>query len=152
MEISKYYKYTYILEETLKRQNKKNINPADINLITFVKNEKTKKWQMMFQVKHSQKTAKIKNLIHLGATILGNSRVIFYTLIYTLYKYLNPSMSENCYIDTDSMFWALGDRDLKNCVKPGLLNEFKIATKDMFVDPNSKITQDGKLKLEGVYN
>ena len=106
---------------------------------------------MVFQAKHDQKDAAIKNLAHLGATILGNSRAIFYYQIFTLLKYLEPSMAENCYIDTDSMNWALGDPDLKKCVKPDLLHEFEIKTKDMFVDPNSKQTQAGKLKLEGFY-
>ena len=83
---------------------------------------------MIFQAKHDQKDAAIYNLAHVGAMILGHSRSIFYHQIYTFYKFLDPSMAENCYIDTDSMMWALADTNLRNCVKPNLLSEFDNTT------------------------
>ena len=152
MEIIKYFKYTYVTDKSI-NNNKNKFKNVDLNFITVIptKNKKKRKYAMIFQAKHDQKDAAIKNLAHLGATILGNSRAIFYYQIFTLLKYLNPSMAQNCYIDTDSMFWALGNSDLKKCVLPNLLDEFEIKTKNMFVDPNSKQTQAGKLKLEGFY-
>ena len=152
MEICKYFRYTYVSDTSLKKNSMQKA--CDVNLITIIpkKNKKNKKeFSMIFQAKYDQKNAKIKNLIQLGAMILGHSRVIFYRQLYTLYKYLEPSMAENCYIDTDSMMWALGDSNLKNCVKKNLLSEFENKTKDMFVNPDAKVTQAGRLKLEGFF-
>ena len=106
---------------------------------------------MVFQAKHDQKEKQIENLAHVGAMILGHSRAIIYYQIFIFYKYIKPSMGENLYIDTDSMMWALGDIDFKNCIKPELLSEFEKVTADMFVDPEAEKTQAGKLKLEGFY-
>ena len=105
----------------------------------------------MYLLKYKQTTAKISNLLQIGATILGYSRVIFYTQIYHLLNLLDSRKAELCYCDTDSIMLFLSSANLRECVKDGRLEEFEQIHHEIFVDPLSKVTQCGRLKLEGFF-
>ena len=147
-EQNKYHKYTYALGENLKE--KSMVNAMNINLISAVPS-KNDKYSLMYILKYKQTTAKISNLLQVGATILGFSRVIFYSQIYDLLTLLDTRKAELCYCDTDSMMLFLASPDLRECVKKGKLSEFEKIHSNIFVDPMSKITQAGRLKLEGYH-
>ena len=133
---------------------KKNLTKSsDINIVGIVpKSKKPNEYTLLYQCKYQQKKAKINNLLQLGAMILGHSRVNFYSQIITLYDYFDDKMAENCYIDTDSMMWALADKNIINCIKPHLREEFtSVVYNKLFADTKSKRHQAGKLKIEGYY-
>ena len=102
-------------------------------------------------LKYPQKNCQIKNLLQVGATILGYSRVIFFNHLYNFLSLLDSRKSELCYIDTDSCFFFVADEDIKKCVKEGEEKEFLQTSKEMFVDTQSTVTQAGRLKLEGYF-
>ena len=147
MEKSKYHTYTYATEEHLKK------NPPEkaisVNLISAIPSKKSS--YLYYHVKWPQNTARITNLLQVGATILGYSRTIFYNQIYTLLSLMDSKKVELCYIDTDSMALLVSSPELKNCVKPGMEEIFEKETESMFVDPHSKKTQAGRLKIEGYF-
>ena len=152
MEICKYYKYTYVNESNLGRQHVKKA--SDINIINIIpKRKNPNEYSLLYQCKYKQTNAKINNLLQLGAMILGHSRVSFYEQIQTLYEYFDDKMAENCYIDTDSMMWALASENILDCIKPNLKNDFtERVAKNLFADTKSKKHQAGKLKIEGYYS
>ena len=149
MEKSRYHKFTYAYDESLKRCPPTNAN--SINLLSAVKREDSKV-SFLYHLKYSLSNSLIRNLLQVGAMILGYSRVIFYTKILTLLKLLDPKKAELCYLDTDSVMFFLASSNLKLCVKKGQEAEFENLSKSqLFVDPTSKFTQAGLMKMEGYY-
>lgn len=149
MEQNKYFYHSYSLNKSLRRKGRVN-RAININLIGAV-TDKNNNYSLMYMLKHPQTTCQIKNLLHVGATILGYSRVIFFNHLYNLLSLLDSRKSELCYIDTDSCFFYVAHSDIKKCVKSGKEEEFSEISKDMFVDPLAKKTQAGKLKMEGYF-
>ena len=145
---NKYHKYTYALGENLKE--KSIVNAMNISLISAVPS-KNQNFSLMYLLKYKQTTAKINNLLQIGATILGYSRAIFYSQIYNLLNLLDSRKAELCYCDTDSIMLFLSSANLRECVKEGRLDEFEQIHREIFVDPRSDVTQAGRLKLEGFY-
>ena len=147
MEKNKYHTYTYATESHLRK------NPPEkatsVNLISAIPTKKSS--YLYYHVKWLQSTAKITNLLQVGATILGYSRTIFYNQIYTILSLLDSKKAELCYIDTDSMALLVSSPQLRDCVKPGKEDIFDKQTKSMFINPHSEKTQAGRLKLEGYY-
>ena len=148
MEQNKYHKFTYALGENLRE--KSIIKATNICLITAIPSEKNK-ISLMYLLKYLQSDKKISNLLQVGATILGFSRVIFYSQIYSLLSTLDSRKAELCYCDTDSMMLFLSSPNLNECVKKEKSGEFKEISNQIFVDPTSTVTQAGRLKLEGFY-
>ena len=149
MEMPNYFKYTYALEENLRHHHK--IDQSKINLLSVVKAKKSGKPSFLYQLKYKLTDSLISNTLQVGATILGNSRVIFYDHIYKLLSFLDPRKAELCYMDTDSVFFFVSHDELDKCVKEDQIHDFKVECEKMFVDPNSPHSQASKLKMEGYY-
>lgn len=148
MEQNRYHKFTYALGEHLRE--KSIVNATNICLITAVPS-KNNNYSLMYMLKYKQSKKRISNLLQVGATILGLSRVIFYSQIYALLDLLDSRKAELCYCDTDSMMLYISSSNLKECVREGKLDEFEKISSQIFVDPTSKETQAGRLKLEGFF-
>ena len=146
MEKCKYHRYTYALDKNLHK--KSLLSAVNINLIGAIPNCQDK-YNLLYLLKYSQNKVKISNLLHVGACILGNSRVIFYNHLYKLLKVLDSRKAELCYIDTDSCFFYLASPNLIDCVKQNEIENFNEISKHIFEDTTSKDAQCGKLKLEG---
>ena len=148
MEKSRYHKFTYAYEESLKKMPP--THATSINLLSAVK-QKNAKVSFLYHVKFPLKDTNIRNLLQVGAMILGYSRVIFYNQILTLLQLLDSKKAELCYLDTDSVMFFLAGANLKDCVKPGKELDFEKAASKLFVNPTSKFTQAGLMKMEGYY-
>ena len=153
MEQNKFNKHTYAKDKSIRK--KTVLKSDDIKLIGCF-NERTKKqkkdkYSFLYMIKYPQKNCQIKNLLQVGATILGYSRVIFFDHLFNFLSLLDSRKSELCYIDTDSCFFFVADEDIKKCVKEGMENDFIKLSKNMFVDTQSNVTQAGKLKMEGYF-
>ena len=148
MEQNRYHRFTYALGDHLRE--KSIVNATNICLITAVPS-KNNAFSLMYMLKYKQSKKRISNLLQVGATILGMSRVIFYSQIYALLNLLDSRKAEFCYCDTDSMMLYISSSDLKECVKEGKLEEFEKISDRIFVNPTSKETQAGRLKLEGFF-
>ena len=122
MEMPNYFKYTYALEENLRHHHK--IDQSKINLLSVVKAKKSGKPSFLYQLKYKLTDSLISNTLQVGATILGNSRVIFYDHIYKLLSFLNPRKAELCYMDTDSVFFFVSHDELDKCVKEDQIHDF----------------------------
>ena len=149
VEISNYFKFTYALEDSIRRYPK--VDQTKINLLSIVKDQKSGKQSFLYQLKYQLSDHMISNTLQVGATILGNSRVIFYDHIYKLLTFLDPRKAELCYLDTDSVFFFIAHEDLNKCLKHDQINNFKTQYDKIFVDPNSPYSQASKLKMEGYY-
>ena len=86
-------------------------------------------------------------LIAIGASILGNSKVILLENASFLLRYLDPRLGEACYFDTDSIFLALHHVNLEDNVCTNLKPEFMVE-KDNFIDSITRLS--GFLVLEKV--
>ena len=82
-----------------------------------------------------------------GATILGGSKVLLLEAIGFLVRYLDPSLAELVYVDTDSVFLALHAPELENNVSPKLRNQF-VALLPQFVNTRDCNLLSGYLLLE----
>ena len=148
MEQCKYHKFTYALEDSLKKRSR--VTPTDISLVSAV-NTKKGDFSLMYLLKYPQPNKQIENLLQVGATILGFSRVIFYFQIYSLLNVLDSKKAQLLYLDTDSLMLFVASPKLTDCVKEGKSEEFEELSQIIFADPTSEITQAGKLKCEGFY-
>ena len=149
MEKCRYHKFTYAYEESLKTCPP--TNASSINLLSAVKRNDSKV-SFLYHLKYPLSNSSIRNLLQVGAMILGYSRVIFYNQILTLLNFLDPKKAELCYLDTDSVMFFLASANLKDCIKQGKESEFeKVSKNKLFVDPTSKYTQAGLMKMEGYY-
>ena len=149
MEMPNYFKYTYALEDNIRHHPK--IDQTKVNLLSVVKDKKSGKPSMLYQLKYQLTESMISNTLQVGATILGNSRVIFYDHIYKLLTFLDPRKAELCYLDTDSVFFFVAYDELDKCVKKDQIEDYKMECKKIFVDPNSPHSQASKLKMEGYF-
>ena len=86
-------------------------------------------------------------LIAIGASILGNSKVILLENASFLLRYLDPRLGEACYFDTDSIFLALHHVNLEDNICTTLKPEF-MTEKDNFIDSIERLS--GFLVLEKV--
>jgi hypothetical protein len=135
---------------------------VDISLLGIVeKSVKLKsgkqsiKPDLLYAVTTHNDGGKIRNLHHLGGTILSNSRKLFLGTILKLLRLLDSRKMEICYIDTDSVFLGISEPNLYNILKP----EYNNATGKMELDKlfESKTSQlgskhqSGLLKSEGLF-
>ena len=86
-------------------------------------------------------------LIAVGASILGNSKIILLDNVCFILQYLDPRLGEACYFDTDSVFLALHYPNLEDNVPPPLRKEF-LQKKNHYINSNNRIS--GFLVLEKV--
>ena len=149
MEKSRYHKYTYALDDHLKK--KPPLTVSNINLLSAVRNKKTKKLNLLYHLKYPQTNAKISNLMHVGATILHHSRIIFFQHVFNLLKYFDERKSQLSYMDTDSAMLFVSSENLQECIKPQYTSQIKEIWAKLFSDPNATNTQAGLLKLEGYF-
>ena len=149
MEMPNYFKYTYAFEDSIRRHPK--TDQTKINLLSVVKDKKSGKPSLLYQLKYQLSDSMISNTLQVGATILGTSRVIFYDHIFKLLTFLDPKKAELCYLDTDSVFFFIAHKELDKCVKEDQIDNFKGEYGKIFVDPNSLYSQASKLKMEGYY-
>ena len=149
MEMPNYFKYTYALEDSIRRHPP--VDSTKINLLSVVKDKKSGRASLLYQLKYQLTDSMISNTLQVGATILGNSRVIFYDHIYKLLSFLDPRKAELCYLDTDSVFFFIAHDKLDKCVKNDQMSNYKMEYDKIFVDPKSHCSQASKLKMEGYY-
>ena len=62
---------------------------------------------------------------------------------------LDPALAEICYIDTDSVLFSLGRRDLLDCIRPEKMDYFKV--NKILADESAAESCHGKMKLEGTF-
>ena len=149
MEKCNYFKYRYAMEENIKYHPP--VNATSVNLLSVIRKKGSKSPSLLYQLKYPLKDARISNTLHIGATILGNSRVIFYDHIYKLLTMLDPKKAELCYLDTDSVFFFVSSPEITSCIKEGQSQMFENEKSNIFGNPSSPHTQAGKLKMEGYY-
>ena len=86
-------------------------------------------------------------LIAIGASILGNSKIILLENVCFILKYLDPQLGEACYFDTDSVFLALHYPILEDNV-PLLLKQEFLKEKNYYINSSHRIS--GFLVLEKI--
>ena len=86
-------------------------------------------------------------LVAIGASILGNSKIILLENVCFLLRYLDPRLAEALYFDTDSIFIGLHYSNLEDNVFQTLQKEFK-EKMDHFIDSKNRLS--GFLVMEKV--
>lgn len=156
IENSSFPKSSFVSENSLLRYEKRrNSEGKKSNLLslalwgtTVVKN----KTELVYLVRRSQEDASIRNMMATGCTILGQSRVIFYSILMFLLNCADETRMDFLYADTDSYFLQFRDATtLREVVLPEKLEEFDAKSPQIFEDSASPVTQGGKIKLEGTY-
>lgn len=148
LENSRYHSYTYTTGKSLLK-NKRRINALDLTLMGAEK--RNGKVDLIYMMRHSRENARIENSIQVGASILSNSRDIFYTHIYNLLDVLDPAKAEFSYCDTDSLFFLVAHENIRACVAADKLEHYDRIASSIFENVHSKTTNAGLFKVEGYF-
>ena len=93
---------------------------------------------------------RIFNTLPRAAAVLSNSKRLFLGHVSTMFRCLDPALTELCYIDTDSCVWSQTHKDLELCVRPDRQREWKEAS--IMADESLPTSCHGKLKQEGLFD
>lgn len=137
-------------ETTLGKKYKKVLNSGEFVQLTLL-GAVGKNPELLYALTVEKPNAPIYNVNQIAACILGQSRKVFFELIYKLLTFLDPGKAEICYIDTDSCVFACNTENLRDSVRPDLLKRFDEEKDSIFEILNSETEQSGKFKVEGVF-
>ncbi|TPX30187.1 DNA-directed DNA polymerase [Synchytrium microbalum] len=89
------------------------------------------------EIKYQPRQVNADLPIQLGIAVYGLSKVRMLQFYYdVLYKYLNRSLWQLCYTDTDSYYLAIAKHTLDECVKPELQDQFQTHVRPKWFVPS----------------
>lgn len=151
LESTRFSKYTFSNESSLGRRR----DPASIKSLSIVgaaPSKRRKLAELYYLVERGNENAQIRNLSNFGGAILGWSRVVIYSHMLKLLNCLDLKMANLTYMDTDSLVFHLGSRDLLECVLPARRREFEDSVREeIFGSDDPKVCQPGYMKIEGFF-
>ena len=107
---------------------------------------------LLYCVTERRVDAPIFNCVAVAGAILSSSKVVFFDKILTLLRVTDPTRFQLCYFDTDSIMFAMSERNLEDVLKPEHRHRAGEIVGGLMEDKRSEREQSLKLKSEGKFN
>ena len=106
-------------------------------------------YRFLYAVSVSGQHKTVLNSLPRAVAVLSNSKRLFLSHLDVMFRCLDPSKAELCYVDTDSCIWSLSHPQLELCLRADRRSEWERAA--IIADENGVKSCHGLMKLEGTY-
>lgn len=107
--------------------------------------------EMLYLCVTEQDKQKSHSPFTFAASLLGNSKVLFFSHLVKLLNLVDSDLCRPLYTDTDSVYLLCRKKNLVDCIRKDKLEEYERVKHTIFGDLSAKESQAGLLISEGQY-